>query len=40
MFDLSSVRHGRVNRRIPLQNDDNKMLIAAAAARNGGETEG
>jgi hypothetical protein len=27
MFDLSSVRHGRVNKRVPLQNDDNKMLI-------------
>jgi hypothetical protein len=32
MFDLSPVRHGRVNNRVPLQNDDNKMLIGCAVA--------
>jgi hypothetical protein len=40
MFDLSSVCHSRVDRRVPLQDDDNKILVAAAAARNGGKTEG
>jgi hypothetical protein len=36
MFDLSSVRHGGVNKRIPLQNDDNNNadLLPPSTARN------
>jgi hypothetical protein len=38
MSDLSSVRHGRFNKAVPLQNDDSKMLIRFRQSR--GETKG
>ena len=38
MSDLSSVRYGRVNKAVPLQDDDSKVLIRFQQSR--GETKG